>query len=226
VTPAHQFPVGMPMSLARRHALLARAAALGAIVIEDDYDSDFRVGGTPLHPLQSLDPHGLVAYVGTFSKVLAPELRLGYVIAPPALRQAITSAKYLSDGHTPSMNQWTLAKFMADGLLPRHVRRCHAVYQRRREAILRRFETDLAPWFELVPAVAGFHLAALCRQPLDTALLSQLCRRVEVGLYPIDDFFHDQPARPGLLLGYGAIDLLDIDPSLDRVRAVLQQMTA
>jgi len=224
VTPAHQFPLGMPMSMARREALLVRARSLGAIIIEDDYDSEFRYEGRPTDSLQSMDRHGSVVFVGTFSKTLSPELRLGYLIAAPAVREAVATAKHLTDWHSPVPAQFALAKFIEEGSLQKHIRRCHSAYAERRERLVHRFATDLAPWFELVPASAGFHMAAVCRKPIDLGLLITLARRVDVGLYPLEGFYASLPARAGLLMGYGAIRAVDIYPSLDRVRDVLTQM--
>lgn len=223
-TPTHQFPLGMPMSAARRHALLARARELGAIVVEDDYDSEFRYEGSALEPLQTLDQWGLVAYIGTFSKSLSPELRLGYAIAPPALRTALVNAKHLCDWHTPTMLQWALARFMADGHLLKHIRRCHDVFSERRERLLARLAGDLSPWLEPLPAIAGYHMAVMLRQPLDALQVCQLSRRAEVGLYPLDDCYRAPGHAPGLLVGFGAIEAADIDPALDRVRTVLEQL--
>ena len=135
VTPSHQFPLGMPMSGARRRALLARAHAIGAIVVEDDYDSEFRYEGRPTDSLQGMDDTGNVALVGSFSKTVSPSLRLGYVIAPPAVAQAVANIKHLVDWHTPTQTQVALARFMADGDLQRHIRRCHAAYAERRERL-------------------------------------------------------------------------------------------
>ncbi|KAA8563441.1 HTH-type transcriptional regulatory protein GabR [Pseudomonas extremaustralis] len=224
VTPSHQFPLGMPMSLARREALLARAFELGAIIIEDDYDSEFRYEGRPTDSLQSLDTRGVVTYVGTFSKTLLPELRLGYAVLPPAIYGAVLKAKQLTDQHSSTLPQWALAKFISEGYLLKHIRRCHTVYAGRRERILQRLAGDLAPWFEAVPTVAGFHMAALCKVPVDIPLLMALARQVEVGLYPLNVFFHDTPIRQGLIIGFGAIEILDIDPALDKVRDILQQI--
>lgn len=225
VTPAHQFPLGMPMSAARRRALLAKARAIGAIVVEDDYDSEFRYEGRPTDSLQGMDGGaGNVAFVGTFSKTVAPALRLGYVVAPAPVAEALAAARHLADWHTPTQSQAALARFMADGSLQKHLRRCHAAYAQRRERLQRRFADDLAPWFELVPATAGFHVAALARRPLDIATLVQLARRVDVGLYPLAGFGHFAAPREGLILGYGLIETEDVDPALDRVRDVLQQM--
>lgn len=224
VTPSHQFPLGMPMTQRRREALLARAYELGAIIIEDDYDSEFRYEGRPTDSLQSMDERGIVAYVGTFSKTLLPELRLGYAVLPPAILEAVILAKRLTDQHTSTLPQWALAKFIAEGCLLKHIRRCHALYASRRERILARMAGDLAPWFEAVPTTAGFHMAVLCRVPIDLALVIELAKKAEVGLYSLDGFFHETPVRPGLILGFGAIETLDIDIALDRLRDILQQV--
>ncbi|MDR2308266.1 MAG: PLP-dependent aminotransferase family protein [Paucimonas sp.] len=225
VTPSHQFPLGMPMGEQRRQALLTRAAELGALIIEDDYDCEFRYQGPAAEALQRLDRHGLVAYVGTFSKTLLPELRLGYAILPAAVLQAACVAKHLTDWHSPSLQQWALARFIGEGHLNKHIRRCHEVYSARRERILARLDSDLAPWLRAVPASAGFHLSALAEPAVDVELLVNLARKVEVGLYSLAPFFSQAPVRPGLLLGFGAIELLDIDPALDRVRDTLQRLS-
>ncbi|WP_317201690.1 PLP-dependent aminotransferase family protein [Janthinobacterium sp.] len=224
VTPTHQFPLGMPMSLARRHALLERARRIGAIVVEDDYDSAFRYEGRPDDALQSLDRHGIVAFVGSFSKVLLPELRLGYVVLPPALLAPALTVKHLCDWHSATMPQHALAKFIGDGHLLKHIRRCRAIYAARRARLRHWFAGPLAAWFTLVPATAGFHVAALAAEGVDVELLIRLARRADVGLYPLMPFYHDGPARPGLVFGYGAIDAIDIDAALGRVRAILRQM--
>lgn len=225
VTPSHQFPLGMPMAVPRREALLARAAALGALIIEDDYDCEFRYQGPAAEALQRMDRHGLVAYVGTFSKTLLPELRLGYAVLPPAVLQAACVAKHLSDWHSPTLQQWALARFLGEGHLNKHIRRCHEVYSARRERILARLGGDLAPWFDAVPTSAGFHLSALAKPGVDVELLISLARKVEVGLYSLAPFFSEAPVRPGLLLGFGAIELLDIDPALDRVADTLRRLS-
>jgi len=224
VTPAHQFPLGMPMSVARRKALLERAAQIGAIVIEDDYDSEFRYEGRPTDSLQSMDTNGVVAFVGTFSKVLLPELRLGYVVLPPALLEATLVAKHLTDWHTTTLDQHALAKFIEDGYLLKHIRRCHGIYAARRERLLRLFADELSQWFAVVPATAGYHLSALAMPGVDIDLLIRLAHRAEVGLYPLAPFFDAQLPRAGLMMGYGSIDTMDIDTALLRVRDILRQL--
>jgi GntR family transcriptional regulator/MocR family aminotransferase len=224
VTPSHQMPLGMPMSLERREALLKKASRIGAIIIEDDYDSEFRYEGRPTDSLQSMDRFGVVAYVGTFSKTLLPELRLGYAVLPEAILEAVIKAKQLTDWHTSTLPQWALTKFISEGLLNKHIRRCHSIYAGRRERILARFAGDLWPWMEAIPSSAGFHMAVMFKVPVNLPLLVELARKVEIGLYPLTGFFADAAPRDGLILGFGAIETLDIDPALDRLRDVLTQI--
>ncbi|NOM41553.1 aminotransferase class I/II-fold pyridoxal phosphate-dependent enzyme, partial [Klebsiella pneumoniae] len=118
---------------------------------EDDYDCEFRYHGPAADALQRLDRHGLVAYVGTFSKTLLPELRLGYAVLPPDVLKAACVAKHLSDWHSPTLLQWALARFLGEGHLNKHIRRCHEVYSARRERILARLGGDLSPWLSAIP---------------------------------------------------------------------------
>lgn len=224
VTPAHQFPLGMPMSVDRRTALLLRAKELGAIIIEDDYDSEFRYEGLPTDSLQSMDAHGVVIFVGTFSKTMLPELRLGYAVLPPSILEAIVKAKQFMDWHTSILAQWALAKFMNDGKLQKHIRRGHTIYAGRRERIVSRLKGDLSAWLEVIHITAGFHITARFKHPIELNLLIELCRKVEVGLYSIERFFYQQTPQCGLLIGFGSIETLDIDPALDRLHDILMQL--
>jgi GntR family transcriptional regulator/MocR family aminotransferase len=224
VTPSHQFPLGMSMSVQRRQALLERAHAQGAIVLEDDYDSAFRYTGQPQDSLQRMDRTGCVAYVGTFSKVLMPEIRVGYLVAPPALQGAVTTAKHLTDWHNATLIQRALAHFIAEGELGRHIRRCHAIYGGRRERLLARIGGDLAPWLEAIPTTVGFHVSAWLRKETDVDLLCRLARRLDVGIYPLAAFHAAPPRRQGLFFGFGAIDSIDIDAALDRLLRIFLEL--
>ena len=136
VTPSHQFPLGMAMSLPAAPALLAWAERHDAAIVEDDYDSEFRYGDRPIEPLQTLDRRGRVIYVGSFSKTLLATLRLGFLVAPASLVAAVRSAKFLADWHTPLPLQAALAEFIDQGLFARHLRKMRGVYQQRHQQIV------------------------------------------------------------------------------------------
>ncbi len=222
VTPSHQFPLGMPMSLERRVALLEWAQRRRAVVIEDDYDGEFRFEGRPMESLKSLDRAGLVAYVGTFSKTIFPELRIGYTIPPRALHAALAKAKQVVDWHSCTLTQTALARFMLDGDFARHLRRVQKHYDARRKVLLAHLRGSLAPWFDAIVPVAGIHLAARLRPGLDEAALVDAARAHDLGLYGIAAFHVDVPRDAGLLFGYGGIDATRIDTALARLAALLR----
>ncbi|MBP2333934.1 GntR family transcriptional regulator/MocR family aminotransferase [Saccharothrix coeruleofusca] len=207
VTPSHQFPLGVPMSPTRRAALLEWAARRDAVIVEDDYDSEFRFGDRPLQPLQSLDRTGRVVYVGTFSKTLLPLLRLGFLIAPAALRPALRAAKRLTDWHGDHIGQAALARFIDSGELSRHVRRATRVYAQRRERVVAALRADLADWLDAVPSAAGLHLAATLKPDVDADVAAVLgaARASGVAVENLAAYCADGPPRPGVVLGYGAV---------------------
>ena len=210
VTPSHQFPLGVHLSLARRKALLEFAQARRAVVIEDDYDGEFRFAGKPLDALQTLDRHGTVFYVGTFSKSLFPALRLGFVIAPPWARSALAAAKQLSDWHAPLVAQDTLAAFIAEGHLARHVRKMRGIYGERREMLEAALESACGDSVRVIGIGAGLHLAAQIDPSIPTAGLIDRAREASVALDPMQRFAVKGRAAPGLVFGYGAIGAAEI----------------
>jgi GntR family transcriptional regulator / MocR family aminotransferase len=221
VTPSHQFPLGMPMSLERRIALLEWAAKRGAVIVEDDYDGEFRFEGRPVESLKSLDRAGVVAYVGTFSKTLFPDLRLGYVVPPATLAEPLWHAKQICDWHSCMLTQTALAAFILDGDYAKHLRRMHKVYAERRAALLAHLTGALAPWFEPMPASAGIHLVARLRKPLDEARVVAAARDASVGLYGIDAFYAGRAAERGVLMGYGGTKVESMQWGLTRLAALM-----
>ncbi len=219
-TPSHQFPLGMPLSLARRRALLAHAARHDAAVIEDDYDSEFRRARRPLESLQALDRDGRVVYVGTFSKSLLPGLRVGYLVAPPSLREALLAARQLTDGHGAVHVQGALARLIDDGLLARHVRKASAVYAERTEILL---DALAGLPVEPVPAAAGLHVAAYLSDaaPLTSTALVSRARRRSIGLDSLASFATG-PHRDGLVLGIGAAVTSSIRPGIQALGRLLE----
>ena len=222
VTPSHQFPLGMSMSHARRQALLEWAERRNAVIIEDDYDSEFRFGGRPLETLQASDRSGRVIYVGSFSKSLLPALRLGFLIAPPQLQKALQTANFVAGWHSPWPTQAALAAFMEKGLLARHIRKMRREYSSRHDRIVRTLTRDFARWLTPIVSEAGMHVCALLRsQSLRREGEIATCARAAgVGLDRLSVYCPDHP-RAGFVLGYGAIPAAKIDEGLRRLHACL-----
>ena len=218
VTPSHQFPLGCVMSMRRRAALLAFAQQNGAVILEDDYDCEFRYGARPLDALQTLDRSESVFYLGTFSKTLFPGLRIGYVAAPAWAMPALRAAKRCADWHSAVPLQDTLAAFIDEGHLARHVRKMRQVYGERRAALLdgleKGFEGVLAP----IDSSAGLHLSAWAAPSLDLALLTARARAAGVGIYTLDVYYAGAGGRPGLGFGYGTVTPQTIGEGLARLR--------
>ncbi|WP_116950242.1 MocR-like pyridoxine biosynthesis transcription factor PdxR [Jiangella endophytica] len=228
VTPSHQFPLGVAMSLPRRLELLAWAGAHDAAVVEDDYDSEYRFADRPLEPLHGLGGGGRVVYVGTFSKTLLPGLRLGFAVVPPSLRDAVRTARRLADGHGPVATEAALARFMDEGLLARHIRRTAKVYAERRSLLLAGLEGGgLAPYLEVVPSAAGLHVCALLRSG-DGAVVRAVAARARAAGVRAETLgrYQAAPGGPaGLVLGYGAIEAADLPAGLERLAAAFRAVT-
>lgn len=224
VTPSHQFPLGMPMSLERRIALLDWARQRDAVIIEDDYDGEYRFEGRPLDTLKSLDQAGLVAYVGTFSKTLFPDLRIGYLVPPASLQSALCKAKQLADWHGCTLTQTALANFILNGDFSKHLRRMHKQYTARRALLHAMLQDELAPWLAPQAAVAGIHLVAKFKMPLDVPALIAAARDVDVGLYSTSNFYFQQAPEPGLLFGYAGLGVAEIRIGLSRLGELLRKV--
>jgi len=222
VTPSHQSPTGVALSLRRRTALLDFARMHGVVIIEDDYDGEFRFGGRPLDALQTLDLDSLVFYVGTFSKSLFPSLRKGFVVAPSWARDALITVKQCADSHCDTHTQSVLAAFIRDGHLARHVRRMRPIYAARRKTLLDGLQRELGAWLEPIPSEAGLHLAARIRAPELASTIIAKARRHAPGAQSTADYSLTPSAEPALAFGYGVIDASDIKAALFRLRQALE----
>lgn len=218
VTPSHQFPLGVVMSAKRRAALLDFAAAHEAIIVEDDYDSEFRFGGRPLDALQTMDRQQRVFYVGTFSKCLLPSARLGFVVAPPWAYDALVASKHRADWHSNLIAQEALASFIAEGYLLRHVRRMHRVYAARRSVLLSTLERDFGPWLRPIPSQAGLHIAAMTAPRIGARALVDAGKAVGVGLVDVRSTVHAELAASCVLFGFGRTDEAEIVAGLAALR--------
>lgn len=219
VTPSHQYPLGSVLSLARRAALLQWAQRQRAFVIEDDYNGEYRFSGRPLAPLQALDPHGCVIYLGTFSKVLFPALRLGYLVLPGDCVATFLRAKALADGGTSALEQGALAELIGRGDFESHLRRTRNRIRERRAALLESVARHLGERVEVVGADAGLHVM-LRLHGWSVAAGHALARRAAaegVGVYPATTSYLKPPRHAELLLGYAALNIAQIRLGIRRL---------
>jgi GntR family transcriptional regulator/MocR family aminotransferase len=219
VTPSHHYPLGMSMSLERRLALLEWAEENNAAIIEDDYDSEFRFAGRPIEPLQTLDSTGRVIYVGSFSKTLLPRLRLGFVVTPPSLRDAMQKAKYVSDWYTSTAFQGALAAFIDSGMFVRHIGKMRSVYEKRNALIRRLIARDFSEELEVLPSRAGLHITALAKTASYERIDAVIRQAGQLGIVVHNlAATSDKRIAPGIMLGYGAIATGRIEEALSRLR--------
>jgi GntR family transcriptional regulator/MocR family aminotransferase len=218
VTPSHQFPTGVTLPLARRLKLLSWAQARNAVILEDDYDSEYRYEGRPLESIQGLDVHGRVVYLGTFSKVLFPALRIGYLVLPRDLVSSFTRAKWLSDRQASVLEQRATAELLRSGEFDQHLRRARVRNQSRREALLEALEARLTEPFEISGANAGIHVVVWFpgRSAKEIDAWIAAAEKAGVGLYSVAPYFLSQPRRSGLLFGYGNLDEAEIAEGIRR----------
>jgi GntR family transcriptional regulator / MocR family aminotransferase len=222
VCPSHQFPLGISMSPRRRKALIEFARKHGAVIIEDDYDGEFRYDGSPLQALRSAGAQDVVFYVGTFSKCMLPALRLGFIVAPDWAMRTLIAAKNSLDWHCPTPLQMGVARFIADGHLQRHVRKLRGIYQERRQLILDLLRRDFGTWLTPIPSCYGMHIAAAAAKPLALDGIAQTLLRSNVKLHSLSRYYLGAQAVEGLIFGYGTVDLPEIRRGFAALRAAFK----
>jgi GntR family transcriptional regulator/MocR family aminotransferase len=232
VTPTHQFPLGSFLTMPRRQALLKWAAQSGAWILEDDYDGEYRYAVRPVPTLRSLDELGAVIYIGTFSKTLSPELRLGYMIVPDGLVDIFASAKQLADRHAPSKPQRTLAVLLEEGSYDRHVRRLRRLQDLRRKSLLAALERHLPQRLTVDGASSGLHLV-IWINGLPSARENDLvaaARDERVLVYPVGPLYLPQRGSQttrrsaGLVLGYALLNPDQIERGVKRLAAAIRRL--
>ncbi|MFL6760819.1 PLP-dependent aminotransferase family protein [Sphingomonas sp.] len=206
VCPSHQFPLGMPMSPRRRQALLRFAEQTGAVIVEDDYDGEFRYDGSPIEALRSSASSGHVCYVGSFSKCMFPSLRLGFLVPPRWALPALVAAKNSTDWHCSVPVQAAVARFILDGHLARHIRRVRRIYRDRRGLLLNLLDQRLGQYLTVVPSFYGMHIAALARTRIECEAVSQALSRRGIIIHSLDRFFVGPPGQIGFVIAYAAAD--------------------
>jgi GntR family transcriptional regulator / MocR family aminotransferase len=204
LTPSHQWPTGAVLSAERRAAVLRWARERRALVIEDDYDAEYRYDRAPIGAMQGLAPD-LVAYAGTASKTLAPGLRLGWLVLPPGLVDAVADAKKLADRGSPVLDQLAFADFLDRGEFDRHLRRMRPLYRRRRDALLAALRTHL-PELEPAGIAAGLHLVAYLPDGVDETAVVEAAARRGLAVHGLAPYRISRNGRPGLIFGYATLD--------------------
>jgi GntR family transcriptional regulator/MocR family aminotransferase len=222
VCPSHQFPLGVTMSKRRRAALINFARQHRAVIIEDDYDGEFRYGDHPLQSLRATDPADVVFYVGTFSKCMLPSLRLGFVVVPDWARRTLVAAKNCLDWHCSTPLQTGVSAFITEGYLARHVRKMRQIYKARRQLLYDLLKRDFADWLEPIPSLYGMHVAAWARDGVELdAAIKELAGRA-IKIHTLERYYFGESSRQGLVFGYGAVGL----PEIRRALAALHEILA
>jgi GntR family transcriptional regulator / MocR family aminotransferase len=221
VCPSHQFPLGVTMSKSRRAALVNFARQYGAVIVEDDYDGEFRYGANPLQSLRAADAADVVFYVGTFSKCMLPSLRLGFVVVPDWARRTLVAAKNCLDWHCSTPLQTGVSAFITEGHLAHHVRKMRKIYRTRRQLLNDFLRQDFADWLEPIPSLYGMHLTAWAREGVDLEATVEALAGVSVKLHTLRRYHMCSSPRQGIVFGYGAVNLADIERGLAMLHKLL-----
>lgn len=226
VTPSNQFPQGGTLPLARRLALLQWARQHDALIIEDDYDGELRYDGRPLAALQGLAVDARVIYLGTFSKVLFPALRLSYVVLPQGLVRPFVQAKQLIDRGAPTLTQAAVADFMVEGHFERHLRHLREAYGQRRQTLVTALQTHLPNLVRYADEPAGLHVMLYLPEPLRESAVVQAAAEAGVGVYPAAPYFMTASSPPAILLGFSGLSEVDIEQGVARLGEVIGVLLA
>lgn len=222
VSPSHQFPLGITMSLKRRLELLEFARAVEGFVLEDDYDSEYRYAGRPLAALQGLDRDGRVIYVGTMSKVMFPGLRIGYMVVPEDLIDAFLAVRSLVDAHPSSIAQAALVDFIGEGHLAAHIRRMRSLYAARQAALIDAVRARLGERLQLAPSAAGMHLVGRLAPGLDDRRVAEAAAAAGIEAPALSGYYQGPARARGLLLGYAGVPEAEMVPAVARLAAAVE----
>jgi GntR family transcriptional regulator/MocR family aminotransferase len=225
VTPSHQFPTGVVLSLARRLELLNWAEKTGTFVIEDDYDSEYRYKGRPIPALAGLEHHDTVIYIGTFSKVLFPSLRLGYLVVPPALVDVFTRAKWLSDRHTPLLEQQVLTDFINQGHLERHIRRMRNLYEEKRKGVVTALQAAFGNTISILGDNAGINVLVRIESENSDEEVVARAKALGVGIVSTKNFYVNEGTKGEFLLNYGSLSEEALHMGIERLKRAISAET-
>jgi len=225
VTPSHQFPTGVVLSMARRLELLAWARKKNAWIVEDDYASEFRYGGRPLASLQGLDEGERVIYIGTLNKALFPGLRLGYAVIPHALLRPFVAARYLMDRQPSTLSQAVVAAFMEEGHFAAHIRRMRVLYRAQRDELVVALKRQLGDDLTVDAPDQGMHLVAFTRRGLSDTAIERAGRQHGVVVRPMSRLYLAAAPRSALVLGFSGHSRLTIAPAVERLARTIETVS-
>jgi GntR family transcriptional regulator/MocR family aminotransferase len=223
VTPAHQFPLGVTMSLRRRLSLLEWARKSGTVIFEDDYDSEYRYSGRPVPALQGLDRAGMVIYAGSFTDALFPALRLGYLVAPPDMVDIFGAAAAVSTHHPPLIDQAVLCDFIVEGHFARHVRRMRELYAERLGVLMNAAHERLAGLLEISDVEAGLRTVGWLRRGVSAERVAKAAAERDVEVVPLGRYAYGRSRPNGLVLGFAAVDGRELRRGVDELAAVIEK---
>jgi GntR family transcriptional regulator / MocR family aminotransferase len=221
VTPAHQFPLGVTMSLRRRLALLEWARRSGTLIFEDDYDSEYRYSGRPIPAMQGLDRSGVVIFAGSFSAVLFPALRLGYLVVPSEMVDVFAAAESVSTHHPPLLEQAILCDFITEGHFARHIRRMRELYAERLSVLLEGARENLHELLEISTVEAGLQTVGWLKRGLRAEEVAELAAKRNVEVVPLSRYASGRSRREGLILGFAAVDPRELRRGVEELARVL-----
>lgn len=224
VTPSHQYPLGVQLSLERRKLLLDWASSSKGWIIEDDYDSEFRYDNSSLPPLKALDEHDCVIYIGSFSKVLLPAMRCGYMVVPPGLVPAFNAARFLTDRHSPVFLERVLTEFIARGHFVDNIGRMRTEYQRSRDYLVALLKNDLGHVLDVEAPHRGLHLIAYLRNQLSDVVVAREAHKAGVVVRPISLLYSGSNPRSGLMFGFSGMSDTGMRTSVNRLVAVFERL--
>ncbi len=221
VTPAHQFPLGVTMSLRRRLALLEWARRSGTLIFEDDYDSEYRYSGRPVPALQGLDRAGVVIFAGSFSAVLFPALRLGYLVVPPDMVDVFAAAESVSTHHPPLLEQAVLCDFIAEGHFARHIRRMRELYAERLAVLLEGAREKLSGVLEISSVEAGLQTVGWLKNGMTAEEAAARAEERNVEVVPLERYAAGHARKDGLVLGFAAVNPRELRRGIDQLAQAL-----
>lgn len=222
VTPSHQSPTGVVLSVPRRLDLIAWAKKTGAYIVEDDYDSEYRYKGRPIPALAGFDHGGTVIYIGTLSKVLFPALRLGYLVVPPELVEVFTRAKWLADRHSPLLEQQVLCDFIVQGHLDRHVRRMRKLYERKRKTVIEALTNHFGNRISVLGDAAGINVVMRIKTGLSDDAIVQQAAQAGIGISSTNHCYLGKSPEGEFLFNYADLQ----DPQIEYCISRLAEITA